>query len=136
MRASRTLLVQRVVHVNRDGAIQGKENAGRVEMFDATFEAEKSLPAVMPQQREAGSVDGKLVSGRTPSRLDELLVAEIFFVQATIESASALGDGLKEARRVSTEGKPGQLGDVIRATGRQVVEPYRERLSFFRRLRG
>ena len=100
-------------------------------VFNAGIETEKSLPAAASAHQTLDAAPR-----RKASRLDELLVAEIFLVQATIESASALGDGLQAVREIRGEDRRRQLVDVFRSTRDQVVEPYRERLSYFRRLRG
>ena len=100
-------------------------------MFSTGIETEKSLPAVATAKPQA-TIERP---GYAPSRLDELLVAEIFLVQATIESASALGDGIKAARELEGEDRRRKLGEVFRATRSNVVKPYKERLSYFRQLR-
>ena len=68
--------------------------------------------------------------------ISELVMAEIFLVQATIESATALGDRLGELRkRWSANDETGpSVGEVLRQTRREVVEPYAERLDIFRKL--
>jgi hypothetical protein len=71
---------------------------------------------------------------RAERAISELLVAEIFLVQATIEGANALGDGFDEARRAFDENR--DLGQVLKDTRQAVVQPFRERYDFFRRMRG
>lgn len=74
----------------------------------------------------------------TDRRISELVLAEMFFVQATIESATALGDGFDALlRRFSAndgDSAPEDLGELLRRTGRDVVEPYAERIEDFRKL--
>ncbi len=65
--------------------------------------------------------------------IDELLVAEVFLVQATIESVSALGDGLQDVRKALYGG--GEMGEVLKRTRHGVFEPYRERFQLFRELK-
>ncbi len=67
-----------------------------------------------------------------PGMIDELLVGQVFLVQATIESASALGEGLQAARK-ALHGD-GEVGEVLRRTGQGVFRPYRDRLQWFRQL--
>ena len=69
-------------------------------------------------------------------------MAEIFFIQATIESATALGDGLGALRRrfgsndANGENSPGEtIGEVLKRTRHEVAQPYSERLEMFRKLR-
>lgn len=103
-------------------------------MFSTGIETEKSLPAVAGSQ--TGSQTNVERSAKTPGRLDELLVAEILLVQATIESASALGDGIQAARNLRGSERRRELARVFHETRQQVVKPYSERLSFLRQLRG
>ena len=72
----------------------------------------------------------------TERRISELVLAEMFLVQATIESATALGDGLGALRRRLSDGDSAgeELGTLLRRTGREVVEPYAERIGEFRRI--
>ncbi len=67
-----------------------------------------------------------------PRVLDELLVGQVFLVQATIESASALGAGLQDVRKALYG--DGEMGAVLKRTGRAVFQPYRERVQLFRQL--
>ena len=83
------------------------------------------------------------VPARSPSRqvasplattgvIDELLVGQVFLVQATIESASALGEGVQAARQALYG--DGEISEVVKRTRRGVFEPYRERYNLFRQL--
>ncbi len=69
----------------------------------------------------------------TTGVIDELLVAEVFLVQATIESASALGEGLQEVRKALYGG--GEMSEVLKRTQEGVFQPYRERFQLFRELK-
>jgi hypothetical protein len=80
--------------------------------------------------REAEQKNLPLRANRT---INELLVAEMFLVQATIESVSNLGESLEHAREALDDGR--DLGDVLKAASREVFEPYRERYNYFRRFR-
>ena len=98
-------------------------------MLDSnTLQAKKSLPAVAGQATSGAPV-ARLKQGRSRRALEELLVAEIFLVQATIESASALEQGFSQARRAE---KP---AEVLRNAGEQVFKSYRDRLDYYRSYR-
>jgi hypothetical protein len=64
--------------------------------------------------------------------------AELFFVQATIESASALGDSISELREQLSANEAGgereELVSFLKRTRDQLVEPYTTRYRFFRDL--
>ncbi len=70
---------------------------------------------------------------RANRTINELLVAEMFLVQATIESIANLGDSLDHARDALDDGR--DWGQVLKSAGREVFEPYRERYNYFRRFR-
>ena len=81
----------------------------------------------------AGPADRSTIRQPAPSGvIDELLVGQVFLVQATIESASALGEGFQAARR-ALEGD-GEMSDVLERTRHGVFEPYRARYQLFRQL--
>ena len=81
-------------------------------------------------------------AGRPGRVISDLVMAEIFLVQATIESATALGDGLGALRRragdagdtAPTRTEPESVGEVIKRTRREMVEPYAARFDMFRKL--
>ncbi|MCB1855811.1 MAG: hypothetical protein KDI05_13080 [Halieaceae bacterium] len=78
----------------------------------------------------------------TRSRLrravDELIIAEMFLVYATIESATAIGDGLSQlGRQLASGEEPGDNpADALRHTLRRVAdeasEPYSSRFNYLR----
>jgi len=74
-------------------------------------------------------------AGRT---ISDLVMAELFFVQATIESASALGDSISELReQLSANGANSEREELVsflKRTRDQLVEPYTTRYRFFRDL--
>jgi hypothetical protein len=93
---------------------------------------------------------GQVELSRSGRAISELVMAEIFFIQATIESATALGDGLGTLRRRlgardaaagsgagsgSGSGNEETLGEVLKRTRHEVVQPYSERIEMFRKLR-
>ena len=76
---------------------------------------------------------------RSGRAISELVMAEIFFVQASIESATALGDGLGALRRrfAADDEKTSRetIGEVLKRTRHEMAQPYSERLEMFRKLR-
>ena len=79
-----------------------------------------------------------LPQGRIRRAVDELIIAEMFLVQATIESATAIGDGLSTLGRQITAGDDtgSAPADSISATLRGIadsaLEPYASRFSYLR----
>ena len=94
-----------------------------------TIQASSNGVYPVPSEHSAEAVKAR---GGSPGVLDELLVGQVFLVQATIESASALGDGLQAAR--SALNGDGDVGEVLKRTGRGVFRPYSERFQLFRQL--
>ena len=70
--------------------------------------------------------------------VNDLVMAEMFLVQATIESATAIGDGLNElGRQISSnegdESSPWDtISSVLQRTADQALEPYTTRFRFLR----
>jgi hypothetical protein len=79
--------------------------------------------------------------GRLRRTVDDLIIAELFMVQATIESANALGDGLASLGRQLTGGEqPGEapadsLGASLQRIADSALEPYTARFRYLRELR-
>ena len=75
---------------------------------------------------------------RAGRALGDLVMAELFLVQATIESASALSESIDELRehlsREDASHGGEELTDVIRRSGEKVVEPYTTRLRYLREI--
>ncbi|MEE4659549.1 MAG: hypothetical protein V2J89_03715 [Halieaceae bacterium] len=67
---------------------------------------------------------------RASRAVNELIVAEVFLVQATIESASVLGDSLRHMRE-----QPEALTDVARTTAPRLLQPYKDRFEALRQVR-
>ncbi len=73
--------------------------------------------------------------------VDDLIIAELFLVQATIESASAIGDGLSTLGRQLTAGDEAEtapadtLGRTLQRIADDAVEPYTARFRYLRDLR-
>ena len=77
------------------------------------------------------------IRNRAERAISDLVMAELFLVQATIESATALGDGISELRDHlywdEAEGAPQEeLSDFLRRTREQMVEPYSARFQYFK----
>lgn len=79
-----------------------------------------------------------VTQSRMRRTVNDLVMAEMFLVQATIESATAIGDGVKElARQVSTndeqETSPwDSIAAVLQRTAEEVMEPYSSRFRYLR----
>lgn len=81
-----------------------------------------------------------LSQGRLRRTVDELIVAEMFLVQATIESATAISDGLGTlGRKITASDEIGSPADSIGSTLQQLanaaVEPYSSRYRYLRQMR-
>ena len=74
--------------------------------------------------------------GRVRRRLNDLVMAEMFLVQATIESATAIGDGINELGKQFSGEQPEEqsLGDLLQRTAEQALEPYSTRFKYLRDL--
>ncbi len=77
-----------------------------------------------------------------PSRVrrsvNDLILAEMFLVQATIESAAAISDGISELGRQFSEAGNDQgrawdtIPGLLRQTADEAVEPYATRFKYLR----
>jgi hypothetical protein len=73
--------------------------------------------------------------------LNDLVMAEMFLVQATIESATAIGDGIQElGREIAQYDAPGHdtwdsVSSVLHRIADEAVEPYTSRFRYFRDMR-
>lgn len=76
--------------------------------------------------------------GRVRRTMDELIIAEMFLVYATIESAAAISEGLGHlGRQLTTSEQPGDTpADSLRHTLKRVAseaaEPYASRFNYLR----
>jgi len=76
--------------------------------------------------------------GRLRRTVDELIIAEMFLVQATIESATAVGDGLSELGRQITRGDDtgaapaDSISRTLQRIADSAVEPYTSRFKYLR----
>ena len=78
--------------------------------------------------------------GRVRRAVDDLIIAEMFLVQATIESATAIGDGLSAlGRHITTADEIGNapadtIGNTLQRIAGDAVEPYTSRFKYLRDL--
>ncbi len=75
---------------------------------------------------------------RQPNRvrrtMNDLVMAEMFLLQATLESAAAISDGITALGREwnGDEEQPGGIPGVLARTADEAVEPYTTRYRYFR----
>lgn len=81
-----------------------------------------------------------VANGRGRRTVDELIIAEMFLVQATIESATAIGDGLSALGRQLAAGDDSgtapadTLSETLQRIAGEAVEPYTSRLKCLREM--
>jgi hypothetical protein len=74
--------------------------------------------------------------------VNDLVMAEMFLVQATIESAAAIGDGLNELGRQLSAGNEEEsspwdtISGVLQRTADEALEPYTTRFRYLRDILG
>ena len=79
-------------------------------------------------------------TGRVRRTVNDLVMAEMFLVQATIESAAAIGDGLNElGKQISnnnvSESSPwDSISGVLQRTADEAIEPYTTRFKYLREM--
>lgn len=76
---------------------------------------------------------------RVRRTVNDLVMAEMFLLQATIESASAIGDGFNElGKQISADEENqkdwGAISQVIRQAADEALEPYTSRYKYFREM--
>ncbi len=75
-------------------------------------------------------------TGRFRRTVNDLVMAEMFLVQATIESAAAIGDGLDELGRQLSAGDEREsspwesITGVLQRTADEAIEPYTTRFRY------
>ena len=80
--------------------------------------------------------------GRVRRTVNDLVMAEMFLLQATLESAAAIGDGLQALGRQFNESDDqgaeqwDAITDVLQRTADEAVEPYSSRYRYFRQMIG
>jgi hypothetical protein len=76
--------------------------------------------------------------GRVRRTMNDLVMAEMFLVQATIESATAIGDGFSELGKQIAQGEENQaspwdsISSVLQRTADEALEPYTSRFKYLR----
>ena len=82
--------------------------------------------------------ENTVIQGSLRRNVDELIIADMFLVYATIESATAIGEGLGElGRQLTTSEQPGNnpadsLRHTLKRVASQVAEPYSSRFGYLR----
>lgn len=73
--------------------------------------------------------------------VNDLVMAEMFLLQATIESVNVIGDGINEIGKqfaandeTGEDGELTSLTDTLARIADQAVEPYTTRFKFFREM--
>ena len=80
--------------------------------------------------------------GRVRKTVNDLVMAEMFLLQATLESAAAIGDGIEAiGKQINAEEDTGQtswsaISNVLQRTADEAVEPYTIRYRYFRKMIG
>ena len=80
--------------------------------------------------------------GRVRKTVNDLVMAEMFLLQATLESAAAIGQGIETLGKQINAGEDGQQGawstlsNVLQRTADEAVEPYATRYRYFRKMIG
>lgn len=73
-----------------------------------------------------------------PSRMrrtvNDLVLAEMFLVQATIESAAAITDGIRQLAAEEDERSWDSVSSVLQRTRDEALEPYTTRFKYLREL--
>lgn len=78
--------------------------------------------------------------GAVRRTVDDLIMAEMFLVQATIESATAFGDGLSTlGRQITADDNSGSapadsISRTLQRIAGDVTEPYTSRFKYLREL--
>jgi len=79
---------------------------------------------------------------RVRRTVNDLVMAEMFLVQATIESAAAIGDGINElGKQISSNDDTRQspwdsISTVLQRTADEALEPYTSRFKYLREIWG
>jgi hypothetical protein len=72
-------------------------------------------------------------------RMHDLVVAEMFLIQATLESASVIGDGVSELGRHISQGRDKHdesVQEVLQRIKNEALEPYTSRYQYLKELMG
>jgi hypothetical protein len=82
----------------------------------------------------------EVTTSRMRRTVNDLVLAEMFLVQATIESASAIGEGVNElGKRISSSDESNEsswdsISSVLQRTAGEALEPYTTRFKYLRGL--
>jgi hypothetical protein len=82
--------------------------------------------------------NSEVQSSRMRRTVNDLVMAEMFLVQATIESAAAIGDGINELGKQMSQGGEDEdrswdsISDVLQRTADEALEPYTTRFKYLR----
>jgi hypothetical protein len=74
---------------------------------------------------------------RVRQTLNDIVIAEIFLVQATIESATVIGSGINElGKQIIQRDEPGEhsISTLLQRIADDAVEPYSSRYQYFRQM--
>jgi hypothetical protein len=94
-------------------------------------------PHTVAKEKKAMQTN-EIQPSRVRRTVNDLVLAEMFLVQATIESAAAIGDGINElGRQLSTDNDKqvspwDSISSVLRSTADEAVEPYTSRFRYLR----
>jgi len=73
-------------------------------------------------------------TSRVRRTVNDLVLAEMFLVQATIESAAAITDGLRQFTSNDDTRSEESVAELLQRTADEAVEPYTTRFKYFREL--
>ena len=82
--------------------------------------------------------NSEMQSSRMRRTVNDLVMAEMFLVQATIESATAIGDGINELGKQMSQDVEEQerswdsISGVLQRTADEALEPYTTRFRYLR----
>jgi hypothetical protein len=80
----------------------------------------------------------QVANSRVRKTVNDLVMAEMFLLQATIESATAIGEGISEiGKQISTGDNDKQnsweeVSSVLQRIADEALEPYTSRYQYFR----
>lgn len=81
-------------------------------------------------------------NSRVRKTVNDLVMAEMFILQATIESANVIGEGVNElGKQIAANDdkfseKRGKLSHTLARIADDAVEPYTTRFKYFRKMLG
>ncbi|CAA0123794.1 Uncharacterised protein [Halioglobus japonicus] len=78
-----------------------------------------------------------IAPGRVRRTVNDLVMAEMFLVQATIESATVIGDGINQLSKHITqrdETDERSISALLQSIADDAVEPYSSRYEYFREM--